>query len=123
MLDICKTIVDDHSQDAGTLNYVPGRRYEVRLKRKGKVGGVREERQSGVPLSFERLNSFLQDRRRDLQDYVRETREPGANNKEVVAEVRDEEDAIDEEMEMGPSMNLESDIEEELSNAEEYESD
>ena len=45
------------------------------------------------------------------------------NNKEVVAEVRDEEDAIDEEMEMGPSMNLESDIEEELSNAEEYESD
>ena len=44
------------------------------------------------------------------------------NNKEVVAEVRNEEDAIDEEMEMGPSMNLESDIEE-LSNAEEYESD
>ena len=86
------------------MKYVPGRKYEVTLgKKKGRVGGLREERISGIPLSFQRLDSFLKDKRRDLKDFVRETCEHIAENAGVVpGETNDGE----EELEIGPEMEL-----------------
>ena len=60
------------------MRYVPGRLYE-REKRSGKVGHLREERVKGVPVSFQKLNKFLKERRRDLTIYVKETTEKEAN--------------------------------------------
>ena len=60
------------------MKYVPGRKLEVTTGKKGKAICLREERISGIPHSFKRLDSFLKDKRRDLKDYVRETSEYGA---------------------------------------------
>ena len=95
------------------MKYVPGRKYEVKLGKKGKVGGLREERVSGIPQSFQRLDAFLKDKRRNLKDYVRETCEYGTREVEDGMEV-DEDD--EEQLEVGPEMELgESAAEEEFS--------
>ena len=84
------------------MKYVPGRKHEVTLgKRKGKVGGLREERISGIPHSFQKLDSFLKDKRRDLEDYVRETCEHGAKDGLKLDDVDDV-----EELEVGPELEL-----------------
>ena len=88
------------------MKYVPGRKYKVTLgKKKGKVIGLREERISGIPLSFQRLDSFLKDKRRDLKNYVRETCEHGAKDAGLKpGEVNDEEELeVEPEMELGHS--------------------
>ena len=86
------------------MKYVPGRKYEVNLGKKGKVGGLREERIAGIPHSFQRLDSFLKDKRRDLKDYVRETCEHGA--KVNTGTEADEDIEEREQLEVGPEMGL-----------------
>ena len=108
------------------MKYIPGRKHKVAGGKKGKVGGLREERISGIPHSFERLDSFLKDKRRDLKDYVRETCEIGAKDAgfepgEGNAEDRELEVAEDV---VGPDMELgDSDDEEEFSDASEEDID
>ena len=87
------------------MKYVPGRKYEVTLgKKKGRVCGLREERISGIPHSFQRLDSFLKDKRRDLKDYVRETCEHvGKDASMVPGEVSEGELEVGPEMELGDS--------------------
>ena len=99
------------------MKYVPGRKLEVTTGKKGKAICLREERISGVPHSFKRLDSFLKDKRRDLKDYVRETSEYGA--KKVDREV-DVDNVEGDQLEVGPEMELgDSDDEEEFSDSNE----
>ena len=98
------------------MKYVPGRKLEVTTGKKGKAICLREERISGIPHSFKRLDSFLKDKRRDLKDYVRETSEYGA--KKVGGDNVD--NVVGEQLEVGPEMELgDSDDEEELSDGNE----
>ena len=93
------------------MSYVPGRKYTKEDSGKGKrkrLGYLREERVNGVPVSFNKLNSFLKEKKRDLALFVKATTEKckcgNESESPVAMEVDDGgfEVGLVEEADMGP---------------------
>ena len=80
------------------MRHVPGRTYD---KKAGKnVGHLREEREGGVPRSFQKLESFLKVRRLELADFLMET-----TKEEVAMDVSGRGDVV-LDLELGPEEDL-----------------
>ena len=96
------------------MSYEPGRKYTKEDTGKGKrkrLGYLREERVNGVPVSFNKLNSFLKEKKRDLALFVKATTEKckcgNESESPVAMEVDDGGDGgfevgLVEEADMGP---------------------
>ena len=102
-------------QVKSTLQYEPGRKYEVKVGKKVKY--LREERIGGRPESFKKLDEWLVDRRLELADFLRATSEAAVVEERVVSGEEEE-----EEFELGEEEDFASSVEDD-SSAEEFDSD
>ena len=104
-------------QVKSTLQYEPGRKYEVKVGKKVKY--LREERIGGRPESFKKLDEWLVDRRLELADFLRATSEAAVVEERVVAADVEREE---EEFELGEEEDFASSVEDD-SSAGEFDSD
>ena len=100
-------------QVKSTLQYVPGRKYDVKVSKK--VRYLREERVDGRPQSFKKLDEWLIDRRLELADFLRAT---SVVVQEQLGEEGDVDTDVDGEEEQ-PGLGNEGDVETDVDDEEE----
>ena len=93
-------------QEKRTLQYIPGRRYELPKSKKG--SHLREKRVNGRPVSFTKLDKFIKEKRRNLRFFLDATTEVPVSAElpqdDVDMEGGEEEEGDD--LEVSPEENL-----------------